>query len=229
MRLPGRISAAIAVLADLEVHRRPVSEALKAWGVANRFAGVGDRAAIGNLVYDALRRRSSHAYSMGSEGPRALVLSVVVREWGETVEGLNAAFVGDRFASEPITPDEATRLEAVDPLAGAPDFVKADVPEWAASHLERSFGSGWVAEGQALSGRPPLDLRVNTLKSTRDKMLISLEHLRPETVLTIPNGIRFPPGGRDGKTPNVQVEEGYLTGGFEVQDFGSQIDRWRPG
>ena len=52
MRLPGRMAAAIEVLADVEAHRRPVAEALKAWGLANRFAGAGDRAAIGNLVYD---------------------------------------------------------------------------------------------------------------------------------------------------------------------------------
>jgi 16S rRNA (cytosine967-C5)-methyltransferase len=223
MRLPGRISAAIDVLADLDAHRRPVAEALKAWGLANRFAGAGDRAAIGNLVYDALRRKSSHAWAMGSDAPRALVLSVVVREWGEEVEKLNASFEGDRFAPAAISDDEAARLTAADPLAGAPDHVKGDVPEWTAPHLAESFGEGWVDEARALSGRPPLDLRVNTLKTTRDRMMRSLDHLKPDETQLIPNGIRFPAGVRDSRTPNVQIEEGYLTGGFEVQDFGSQI------
>ena len=59
MRLPGRLAAAIDILADIGARHRPVAEALKSWGVANRFAGAGDRAAIGNLVYDALRRRAS--------------------------------------------------------------------------------------------------------------------------------------------------------------------------
>src|SRR6188472_2217346 len=98
MRLPGRLAAAIDVLADIDAHKRPVAEALKAWGLNNRFAGAGDRAAIGNLVYDALRRKSSHAWAMGSDAPRALVLSVVVREWGENIEELNQSFGGDRFA-----------------------------------------------------------------------------------------------------------------------------------
>ena len=79
MRLPGRLSAAIEVLSDMETRKRPVSEALKAWGLNNRFAGAGDRAAIGNLVYDSLRRRASHAALMGSDSPRALVLAVAVR------------------------------------------------------------------------------------------------------------------------------------------------------
>jgi 16S rRNA (cytosine967-C5)-methyltransferase len=223
MRLPGRIAAAIAVLADIDAHRRPVAEALKAWGLANRFAGAGDRAAIGNLVYDALRRKASHAWAMGSDAPRALVLSVVVREWGEDVVQLNASFSGDRFAPTPVSDDEAARLIAAEPLAAAPDHVRGDVPEWAAPHLAESFGDGWVDEAQALSGRPPLDLRVNTLKSTRDRMLRALDHLHPDETLLLPNGIRFPAGARDSRTPNVQIEEGYLTGGFEVQDFGSQV------
>jgi 16S rRNA (cytosine967-C5)-methyltransferase len=223
MRLPGRIAAAIEVLADIDAHRRPVAEALKAWGLANRFAGAGDRAAIGNLVYDALRRKASHAWAMGSEAPRALVLSVVVRDWGEGVEKLNASFSGDRFAPTQLSADEAARLTAPDPLAGAPDHVRGDVPEWTAPHLAESFGEGWVDEARGLSGRPPLDLRVNLLKSTRDRMLRSLDHLHPDETPLIPNGIRFPAGERDSRTPNVQIEQGYLTGGFEVQDFGSQI------
>jgi 16S rRNA (cytosine967-C5)-methyltransferase len=223
MRLPGRIAAAIEVLADIDQHHRPVAEALKSWGINNRFAGAGDRAAIGNLVYDALRRKSSHAWAMGSDSPRGLVLSVVVREWGETVEGVNAGFEGDRFAPAPISEEEAVRLTAEDPLAGAPDHVRADVPEWLASHLKQSFGENWIVEAQGLAGRPPLDLRVNTLKSSRERVLKALGRLHPEEAALIPDGIRFPPGGRDSRTPNVQSEEGYLKGWFEVQDFGSQI------
>ena len=98
MRLPGRLAAAIEVLADLDARKRPVAEALKAWGLNNRFAGAGDRAAIGNLVYDALRRRASHAFAMGSDDPRALVLSVAVRDWGAAPAAMNAEFATDRFA-----------------------------------------------------------------------------------------------------------------------------------
>ncbi|MGV3490104.1 MAG: RsmB/NOP family class I SAM-dependent RNA methyltransferase [Devosia sp.] len=223
MRLPGRIAAAIAVLADIDAHKRPVAEALKAWGLANRFAGAGDRAAIGNLVYDALRRRTSLAYAMGSDDPRGLVLAVAVREWGETVDGLNDSFGGDRFAPEPITAEEAARLTATDPLTGAPDHIRGDVPEWVAPHLAESFGDDWVAEAQALATRPPLDLRVNTLKANRDKVLRGLSRFAPEAELRLTEGVRFPAGERDSRTPNVQSEEGYLKGWFEVQDFGSQI------
>src|SRR5690606_28131575 len=43
-----------------------------------------------------------------------------------------------------------------------------------------------------------------------------------EAEALMPDGIRIAPGGRDSRTPNVQVDESFLKGGFEVQDFGSQ-------
>jgi 16S rRNA (cytosine967-C5)-methyltransferase len=221
--MPGRLAAAIDVLADIEARKRPVAEALKAWGLNNRFAGAGDRAAIGNLVYDALRRKASHAFCMGADTPRALVLSVAVREWGETPEGLNDAFVADTHGPEIISADEAARLTAPEPLAGAPDHVRADVPEWAAAALAESFGDNWIAEAQAMAARPPLDLRANTLKSAREKVLKSLARFEPQAGPAAPQGIRIPAGVRDSRTPNVQTDEGYLKGWFEVQDQGSQI------
>lgn len=223
MRLPGRLSAAIEILGDVETRHRPVAEALKAWGLGNRFAGAGDRAAIGNLVYDALRRRASHAYAMGEDSPRALVLSVAVRDWGHTPEALNAAFEGDTFAPAPVSDAEAERLTAADPLAGAPDHVRADVPEWLAPSLAEHFGEGWVAEAIAMNQRPPLDLRVNTLKSTREKVIKALSRFEPQLDGPSPEGLRLPAGGSDARTPNVQSDEGYLKGWFEVQDQGSQM------
>ena len=66
MRLGGRLAAAIEVLDDMEARHRPASEALRDWGaLPPAFAGAGDRAAIGNIVYDALRRKRSAAWLAG--------------------------------------------------------------------------------------------------------------------------------------------------------------------
>lgn len=219
MRLPGRLAAAIEVLTDVETRKRPVSEALKAWGLNNRFAGAGDRAAIGNLVYDALRRRSSHAFVMGSDTPRALILGVALRDWLETAESLNAAFAGDAHAPTPLSAEEAEGRD----LSTAPDAVRADVPEWLAPSLQRAFGADWVAEGQAMAGRPSLDLRANALKAGPEKVMRSLARFEPQAAAIAPFGITMPAGPRDARTPNVTTDEGYLKGWFEVQDQGSQI------
>ena len=223
MRLPGRLAAAIEVLEDIDKRHRPVGEGLKAWGLNNRFAGAGDRAAIGNLVYDALRRRASHAYAMGEDSPRAVVLSVAVRDWGSTPEELNDLFAQDAHAPSILSADEAHRLSVKEPWLSAPDHVLADLPEWAVPSLQRSVGGNWVNEGRAMAMRPPLDLRVNTLRSDRTRVLKSLDRFGAVPTKIAPHGIRIEAGTRDSRTPNVQVEEGYLKGWFEVQDQGSQV------
>ena len=222
MRLPGRLSAAIDVLTDVETRKRPVSEALKAWGINNRFAGAGDRAAIGNLVYDALRRRASHAALMGSDSPRALVLAVVIRDWNEDPAALSDSFAADSHAPEPLTEDERARAVGQLPDDTAPHIL-ADVPEWLAPSIERAFGDNWIAEGQDMAGRPSLDLRTNTLKASRDRVVKSLDRFHPRLTTISPVGVTMPAGAGDARTPNVTTDEGYLKGWFEVQDQGSQI------
>ncbi|MDB5585649.1 MAG: RsmB/NOP family class SAM-dependent methyltransferase [Devosia sp.] len=222
MRLPGRLSAAIDVLTEVETRKRPVSEALKSWGLANRFAGAGDRAAIGNLVYDALRRRASHAALMGEDTPRALILAVAVRDWDEDTVALNASFTADAHGPTPMTDEEIARVTGqLDD--DTPGHILADIPEWLAPSLERAFGDNWIAEGQAMTGRPSLDLRVNTLKSQPERVLKSLARFTPRVTAIAPNGVTMQAGPGDARTPNVTTDEGYLKGWFEVQDQGSQI------
>jgi 16S rRNA (cytosine967-C5)-methyltransferase len=86
MRLGGRLSGAIEVLHDIETRRRPVADALKDWGLSRRFAGSGDRAAVGNIVYDALRMKLSHAYLMDDDSAAALAHAVMYRQWAMSPE-----------------------------------------------------------------------------------------------------------------------------------------------
>jgi 16S rRNA (cytosine967-C5)-methyltransferase len=73
-----------------------------------------------------------------------------------------------------------------------------------------------------MTERPPLDLRVNTLRSTKARVLKSLQRFAPEEGEVSPVALRIPAGPRDARTPNVVTDEGYLKGWFEVQDQGSQ-------
>lgn len=222
MRLGGRAAAAIDVLDAIEKQHRPASEALKDWGNSHRFAGSGDRAAIGNLVYDTLRRRASHAARMGTETPRALVLAVLIHDWGMDGEALNAAFSSDRFAPETLTESEQTHLAAALP-EDTPDWARADIPEWLWPLFAGAFEEEAEAEGRGLADRPPLDLRANALKATRQKVLNALKRFGAKASPIALQGIRIPPTERDQRLPNLQAEAGYQKGWFEIQDEGSQI------
>jgi 16S rRNA (cytosine967-C5)-methyltransferase len=221
MRLGGRLAAAIEVLADVETRRRPVADALKDWGLGHRFAGSGDRAAIGNIVYDALRHRASIAWAMGAETPRALALGAVGRHWSVGVDGLAASLEGDPHAPPPLTDSEREGLAA--DLSSAPPPVRADIPEWLAPHFEQTFGAEFVEEGAALAERPPLDMRANTLKADRDKMLKALARQGAAPTPFAPDGMRIAPTKDDARHPYVQAETAFQKGWFEIQDEGSQL------
>jgi len=222
MRLGGRLAASIEVLDDIERRHRPAADALKDWGLSHRFAGAGDRGAIGNIVYDALRRRRSAGWLLGAETPRALGFGAMLLEWNQTPQSLNQALEGDKFAPRPLDAEEL-RTIATQSAAEAPAAVRADSPAWCVPLLEESFGADWVAEATALAARPPLDLRVNTLKADRGKVLAELEETGASAAALAPNGIRIPPIDGSGRHPNVQAEPAFQKGWFEVQDEGSQV------
>lgn len=216
MRLGGRISAAEEVLQDILTRRTPVAMALRDWAKAHRFAGSKDRAAIGNIVYDALRRRSSFAYRMDDESPRALALAATV--WGCGVSLSQLDFGDDRHAPKALSEDERANLGGRIDLASAPDWVRADVPEWLWPAFENNFTDEAIGEGAALAERPPLDMRVNTIKSRR-------EDIQTEATPTplSPIGFRHPPVDGFGRHPDVQSTADYQRGKIEIQDEGSQL------
>ncbi|MGI9403493.1 MAG: hypothetical protein ACR2OF_03160 [Hyphomicrobium sp.] len=98
MRPGARLKAGEDILEDILVRHRPAASALADWGKSHRFAGSGDRAAIGTLVYDALRRRNSIAARMRSDSPRVLVLGAAGRAFAMTAEEVAGAADGSTYA-----------------------------------------------------------------------------------------------------------------------------------
>ena len=80
-----------------------------------------------------------------------------------------------------------------------------------------------MPELQALTGRAPLDLRVNALKvQSRSEAHDALPHLGAVETPLSPYGLRIQPG-EDGRGPAVQSEPEFIKGWIEIQDEGSQI------
>ncbi|WP_137045159.1 RsmB/NOP family class I SAM-dependent RNA methyltransferase [Pseudolabrys sp. FHR47] len=217
----ARLQAAIEVVTAIIDERRPAPDALKTWGQAHRFAGSGDRAAIGGLVYDALRRKASSAYVMGADTPRAIVLGMLKRERGLDADAIARLASGAQYAPAALSDDERSRLDTAS-LDGAPAHVAGDYPEWLDDAFAQSFGDARAEEGAALASRAPLDLRVNTLKADRDKAASMLADLKPEPTPWSPWGLRIALAA-DAKAPPIHAEPAFLKGLVEVQDEGSQL------
>jgi 16S rRNA (cytosine967-C5)-methyltransferase len=221
MNPSARIAAAIEILADIETRHRPAADALKDWGLSHRFAGSKDRAALATLVFDALRCRASAVWIVGSEEPRAILLGSLREMRGLSADAISALCSGEGHAPPPLSDAERTRL-AEGSLDGAPDQVRGDYPEWLAPAFAAAFGENAVAEGRALAARAPLDLRVNTLKATRQKALAALAHLGAAPTPLSPLGLRVPLT-EDGRSASLAGQPAYLKGLVEIQDEGSQL------
>ncbi len=219
---PGaRLSGAIEVLAEIEAQRRPAADALKAWGLARRFAGSGDRAAIAGIVYDALRRKASAAFLMGGERPRDLVLGMLQLERKLDVEAIARLCDGAGHSPARLEAPERAALERAE-LAGAPSWIAGDYPEWLDPHLAKVFGAERAQEGAALASRAPLDLRVNALKADRERIAAAFAHLGATPARWSALGLRIVLGA-DTKNPAIHAEPAFIKGLVEVQDEGSQV------
>lgn len=221
MKAGARLAAAVAVLTEITVRHRPAALALADWGKASRFAGSGDRSAVGNLIYDVLRRRGSIAARMGASTPRALVLGAAGRALGLDAAAIATAADGSKHALTPLTDAERAALDDTRSLAA--HELLADIPAWIVPLMRAVFGDRLPDEVAALSERAPVDIRVNTLKATRKQVLADLEKLGPGETRYSPLGIRFGAPEGAGRTPNVEAEPAHGKGWFEVQDQGSQI------
>ena len=173
----ARLSAAIELIETIDTQRIPAAKALKEWGTAHRYAGSGDRAAISGLIWDVLRRRASSAWIMDDDTPRARVLGHAQARARHGCRCHRGALRRRPF-----------RAGAVERGASAPRSTSRSLDDAPAPYRRRLSGMARriprggvrrdrVAEATAMASRAPLDLRVNTLKAKREKVLASTAHL----------------------------------------------------
>ena len=204
---PGaRISGATEVLDRILAGTR-AEVALTNWGRANRFAGSGDRAAIRDHVFAALRCRRSFAALGGAETGRGLMLGAL-RATGTDPATL---FTGEGHAPPPPGPGDSGR---------APGELEAlDCPDWLAPLLGAALGPDFAPVLLALRHRAPVFLRVNSARISREDAIERLgaediaarPHPLAETALEVTSGER-----------RIQTAQAYAQGLVELQDASSQ-------
>lgn len=170
---PGaRIAAAIDCL-DAILAGTPAEKVLTRWARGARYAGSGDRAAVRDHVFSALRQRRSAAWVGGGETGRALMIGTL-RLGGTDPAPL---FAGEGHAPATLAPDEAGRL-----LDDAPLPVRADLPDWFWQRLVAEYGEeGALRIGLAQRERATPWLRVNIARTTREDAAATLAQDGVET------------------------------------------------
>lgn len=204
----ARLSAAIAVL-DHILAGQTAEHALTQWGRASRFAGSGDRHAVRDLVFDALRCKRSFAALGGGMTGRGLILGGL-RAGGAQADHIDTLFCGQGHAPHAIGPaDDARTPQGAEAL---------DLPDWIMPDLARSLPN--VPEfAAALTARAPVFLRVNQAKATVSSLIQELaeQGVAARPVNNLKNALQVIEGAR-----KLQSTDAISEGRAELQDASSQ-------
>lgn len=205
----ARVQAAIDLLDRIRAGT-PAEKALTGWARRARYAGSGDRAAVRDHVFDALRCWRSFACLGGGETGRAVMIGAL------RAAGRNPAeiFTGAGHGPTPLEDEEAS--------AGAPPEepgARLDLPDWLLPRFRDSLGDAAETTALALKQRAPVMLRVNLRKADpgaairaldEDGVTVSAHPVAP-TALHVTGGAR-----------RVSSTAAYRNGIVELQDASSQ-------
>ena len=206
----ARVSAAIEIL-DTVLAGQAAEKTLTTWARRNRYAGSGDRAAIRDHVFDALRCLRSYGYLGGSQTGRGIMIGAMRAQ----AQDPDTLFDGSRFAPAPL--DQAER--AFPDLSTAPKPVQFDQQDWLLDHFAESLGDTAEPVMQALRHRAPVFLRVNLAISTVAR---AMDVLADEGIETIPHTLSQSALRVTANPRRVQSSRAFHRGLVELQDAASQ-------
>jgi 16S rRNA (cytosine967-C5)-methyltransferase len=175
-----------------------------------RGLGPRERHTLAETTYMVLRKRLLFE-NQAQSGKGEMVRRLALLGW----QG-NAAFL--RAALTDFEQEWLPKMLAVHPST-LPEKLRHNLPDWLADSLKQSLGADFWPVVNALNDTAPLDLRVNTFKTSREdaqKALMLAGHQSLATPYS-PWGLRL-----DNKMA-LQTLDVFKRGDVEVQDEGSQL------
>ncbi len=218
MLKPPLFKSAAELLDAILAGNSPADAQMERHFRANPKLGMRDRGSVAETVYACLRRRRLLEYlasgkpSGGAPAEGIVAAALVLLQNAGSVALAAAGFRGDAAAI-------VARAGALNPEQ-LPLGVQLDLPDWLLERLLAQYTETEVrALATALNEPATLDLRVNTLKATREEAAACLAEagLPAEPTPWSPAGLR-----RRERAPVFRTrcfEEGLI----EVQDEGSQL------
>ena len=206
------IAHAEAVLAQVLRFDHPADAVTSHYFREHRQLGHADRGFVAEAVFAVLRRLPSLRARCGdSASARQLLLAGLIFARGYNLREIESALKESERAW-------LSHLKAVEPVLSPADAC--DLPAWLHARLAARLGEEETLKlARALNQAAPLDLRCNTLKQQREKLLAALQAdgMAAEPTPFSPLGIRLR------EKPALAKHPLFMDGSFEVQDEGSQL------
>ncbi|MBI1965440.1 MAG: RsmB/NOP family class I SAM-dependent RNA methyltransferase, partial [Betaproteobacteria bacterium] len=191
---------------------RPADAVLHDYFRAHRALGSHDRAFVADSVYGVLRYKRTLESLSASTGARRLLIIYLLK--------INSLSI--RELSGVLSAAERSWAAGVKAASrdGAPLAVRVELPGWIVERLARTMSEAEIlALARGLNQPAPLDLRVNSLRASREEALRGLASsgIEAEPTPYSPVGLRV--RGR----PAINRHPLFEAGALEVQDEGSQL------
>lgn len=229
---PGaRAQAAIDIIdqmlaAWLSPRRMPVDKLIQNYFGTRRYIGSKDRGAISELVYWVLRHKGALDWWLDTLDQRvhgrSYVFAALAIRKDVSLAQMASLSKDSQFSPPPLDASEQRMVEALantNAAADMPDHARLNYPQWLQPFLERAFGDSLERAMLCMNEQAPTDLRVNTLKISRNDLQARLNEEGFECTLTplSPLGLRLE------KRAPIFTSRYFKEGYFEVQDEGSQV------
>jgi 16S rRNA (cytosine967-C5)-methyltransferase len=236
---PGaRAAAAIELLDAIEADStRPADALVTGWFRKRRFAGGGDRRTIQTVLYTVLRRRAQIDWWLEAAGRpvdsrgRVVVALVLGEKW--SADDLNAAFDGGQYRPAPLDEGERTLAESLTDRAfddpAQPLFVRGNIPAWMEAEFRAVLGESLESELAAMMREAPVDLRINSQKTTREAVaaMLAKDGIDTEPTPYSPLGLRL--AGRVNLANSPVIRDGLAEPQDESSQIAALLTRARPG
>jgi len=230
MKDAARLQSVLDILTLAGTENKPLDQICHIYFKTRRYIGSKDRQAISTLVYGLMRHRASCDWwalerglsplLMGAQdAARIRLLSYLWIFEKVPRDQIGILFSGEKYAPQILSDKERSIFEKLPELKTLPPWVEGEFPEWLYPYLKRRFGDKLKEEMQSFLTQAPLDLRVNTLKGTRDE---TIKRLKKEGVKATSTSLS-PWGLRCSERSNIAPTSVFKEGLVEVQDEGSQL------
>lgn len=212
---PTQLEHTSILLSQMLTFKQPSDALLSAYFREHKKLGRQDRHEIAETAFAALRhyQKISAVLRRPHIQPRKAALAALIL--GRSV---NISSLKDILNEEDnlfLSSLKARKTEFSDGLSTA-----SELPEWLIEKLQKHLTDEQILQfGRSINQPAPLDIRVNTLKNKRDKVLsiFQSENIIAESTPYSPLGIRLK------NKIALNKHELFLDGSVEVQDEGSQL------
>lgn len=205
----------------------PVDVQIHQYFRKHRFMGSTDRAKVSAFVYLILRHLSQLEWRLRETGvpvhPRLLAIAALLTLQNERAANFNSIFTGGQYAPGKLNATDEKAIAGIIRQGELPNtmphYAAWSIPEWIAPLFLQEYGEQTGSLLASLNCEAPVDLRVNTLKSTREQVIEALtrDGFSPVPSPLAAHGIRLQKRGAFFNTA------AFRNGWFEMQDAGSQL------